>query len=191
MPSSFDRLAMGDSDREWRSALPAIGLYLGLVGILLWVSLARTGGTFVYAQDDPYIHLALARTLADHGVWGIRPGQFASASSSPLWTVLLAVLWKLGAHAVWVPFALNILFGVAFLVCCWVVRSAAQAFSARSTPAAVLCALVVITPAPDAGLHRHGTHAPGVAGSHLRVAGSPNGWRESGATGCGRQSSRR
>ena len=91
--------------------LSAIGLYLGLVGILLWVSLARTGGTFVYAQDDPYIHLALARTLADHGVWGIRPTEFTSASSSPLWTLLLAALWKLGAQAVWVPFALNILFG--------------------------------------------------------------------------------
>src|SRR5688500_6460269 len=118
MPSSFDRLAMGDSERDWRFALPAIGLYLGLVGILLWVSLARTGGTFVYAQDDPYIHLALARTLADHGVWGIRPAEFTSASSSPLWTLLLAALWKLGAQAVWVPFALNILLGVAFLSVC-------------------------------------------------------------------------
>ena len=117
MPSSIDRLATGDSDRGWRSALPAISLYLGLVGILLWLSLARTGGTFVYAQDDPYIHLALARTLADHGVWGIRPTEFTSASSSPLWTVLLAVLWKLGAQAVWVPFALNILFEIGRASC--------------------------------------------------------------------------
>ena len=114
---------MADADQEsgsqvvrnFGSGVPAIALYLALVGILLWLSLARTGGMFVYAQDDPYIHLALARTLADHGVWGIRPTEFASASSSPLWTVLLAALWKLGAHAVWVPFVLNILFGVAFL----------------------------------------------------------------------------
>ena len=57
---------MADSDRDASSyvAAPAIALYLALVGILLWLSLARTGGTFVYAQDDPYIHLALARTLA-------------------------------------------------------------------------------------------------------------------------------
>ena len=108
---------MADADQESGSyvAVPAIALYLALVAILLWLSLARTGGSFVYAQDDPYIHLALARTLADHGVWGIRPGEFASASSSPLWTLLLATFWKLGAHAVWVPFVLNILFGVVLL----------------------------------------------------------------------------
>ena len=93
---------MADADQESGSApvgtsngtspsRRAIALYLALVGILLWLSLARTGGMFVYAQDDPYIHLALARTLADHGVWGIRPTEFASASSSPLWTLLLAV----------------------------------------------------------------------------------------------------
>ena len=94
----------------------ALVLYLGLTGILLGQSLARTGGEFVYAQDDPYIHLAMARTLAEHGVWGVRPTEFASASSSPLWTLVLAALWKLGAQQVWVPFALNLIFGCILLV---------------------------------------------------------------------------
>ena len=136
--------------------LLAIGLYLGLVGILLSVSLARTGGTFVYAQDDPYIHLALARTLADHGVWGIRQAEFTSASSSPLWTLLLAALWKLGAQAVWVPFALNILLGVAFLSVCGsyvarAFRSASADVGGPEGPRYVLltlCALVLVTPLP-------------------------------------------
>ena len=133
-------------------AAPAIALYLALVGILLWLSLMRTGGTFVYAQDDPYIHLALARTLADHGVWGIRPAEFASASSSPLWTLLLAALWRLGAHAVWVPFVLNILFGVAFLLvsASYVARAVTyvgQGFSPART-IAVTCGIVVVTPLP-------------------------------------------
>jgi hypothetical protein len=126
-------------------ALPSIALYLALVGILLWLSLARTGGMFVYAQDDPYIHLALARTLADHGVWGIRPTEFASASSSPLWTVILAAIWKLGVHAVWVPFLLNVLFGVVFL---WMSASyVAQAFRPAHT-IAITSALVLVTPLP-------------------------------------------
>lgn len=132
-----------------RRAMPAIGVYLALVGTLLWLSLGRTGGMFVYAQDDPYIHLALARTLAEHGVWGIRPNEFASASSSPLWTLLLATLWKLGAHAVWAPFALNILFGVVFLGVCgsYVARTFRSAHAAT-----ILCALVVITPLPTLAL---------------------------------------
>ncbi len=126
-------------------AAPAIALYIALVGILLWLSLSRTGGTFAYAQDDPYIHLALARTLAEHGVWGIRPTEFASASSSPLWTLLLAALWKVGAQAVWVPFALNILFGVVFLGVS--ARQVGQGVS-PAVAIAILCALVLVTPLP-------------------------------------------
>ena len=180
MPPAIDRPATAASDRGSSSyvgpnfspgaeaelkfrppyatyaVLPAIGLYLGLVGILLWASLARTGGTFVYAQDDPYIHLALARTLADHGVWGIRPAEFTSASSSPLWTLLLAALWKLGAQAVWVPFALNILLGVATLgvTGTYVARAFTSASADIGGPEGpryvllTLCALVLITPLP-------------------------------------------
>lgn len=146
---------MGDSDSN-RPALIAVALYLALAGILLWLSLARTGGTFVYAQDDPYIHLAIARTLAEHGVWGIRPAEFASASSSPLWTLLLAALWKVGFHAVWVPFALNIVFGVMFLAvtASYVVRTFRSATTGGGGPEGlrhvpwVLGAIVLITPLP-------------------------------------------
>ena len=171
MPPPSDGRQGGEAELKFRPTYPyvgpnfssgtggvllAIGLYLGLVGILLWLSLSRTGGTFVYAQDDPYIHLALARTLADYGVWGILPAEFASASSSPLWTLLLAALWKLGAHAVWLPFALNVLFGVVFLSVCGscvarTFRSASADIGGPEGPRYVLltlCALVLITPLP-------------------------------------------
>lgn len=151
---TFRSASCAEVDLKFRptyAAVPSIALYLALVAILLWLSLARTGGTFVYAQDDPYIHLALARTLAEHDVWGIAPTEFASASSSPLWTLLLAALWKLGAHAIWVPFALNILFGVVFLAVS--ASYVGQGFSPARTfsPAriiAITCALVIITPLP-------------------------------------------
>ncbi len=48
-------------------------------------------GRLVYVLDDPAIHLAIARNLAEHGTWGVVPGHFESASSSPVWTVVLAV----------------------------------------------------------------------------------------------------
>ena len=48
---------------------------------------------------------SIARTLALHGVWGVTPDQFAPASSSPLWTVLLAIVRVLGGDAAWWPFA--------------------------------------------------------------------------------------
>jgi hypothetical protein len=124
--------------------LAGVALYLGLVAVLLTASLALTGGSFTFAQDDPYIHLAMARTLAEHGVWGIAPDAFASASSSPLWTLLLAALWTLGAKAVWVPFVLNLLAGVAALA---VADRMVSALAPRHR-VAVLAAVVVTTPLP-------------------------------------------
>ena len=64
--------------------------YLVTVAALLVMSLRRTGGRLIYLTDDPAIHMSVARNLALHGTWGVTPGHFQSASSSPLWTVLLA-----------------------------------------------------------------------------------------------------
>jgi hypothetical protein len=52
----------GPSRPAWRST--------GLTTLLLLVGMRQTAHTFVYAQDDPHIHLTVARTLAEHGVWG-------------------------------------------------------------------------------------------------------------------------
>ncbi len=58
--------------------------------------LHRTGGVWTFPLDDTYIHLALARNLADHGTWGIQPDTYAPASSSPLYTLLLALFFRAG-----------------------------------------------------------------------------------------------
>ena len=63
---------------------------LATFAVVLGLSLVRTHGHLVYAIDDGGIHLSIARQLGLHGTWGVVPHQFQSASSSPLWTVLLA-----------------------------------------------------------------------------------------------------
>jgi hypothetical protein len=102
-----------------RSAWPlwlALAAFLVGIAAIGWTAARRNDGQFVYAQDDPYIHLTLARTLASSGVWGLEPGEPAAASSSPLWTVLLALLGRLGAAAVWWPFVINVAAGIALLI---------------------------------------------------------------------------
>lgn len=71
------------------------GAYVLTVAGMIAVGLGVTGGRLVYAIDDAAIHLSVAQRLAENGTWGVEAGHFESASSSPLWTVLLAAWIKL------------------------------------------------------------------------------------------------
>ena len=70
----------------------AVAAAAGLVAVAVLersLAIRACGGAFVYPIDDTYIHMAMAKTLAQHGVWGVEPGRLAFCSSSPLWTLLL------------------------------------------------------------------------------------------------------
>lgn len=58
---------------------------------LLALAIKKNNGVFAYPLDDTYIHLAVAKTLAAEATWGINPGEWVSSSSSPLFTILLAI----------------------------------------------------------------------------------------------------
>jgi len=90
-------------------------LFCLLIFALCLVIKGQTGGLFVYPLDDSYIHLALARNLALHHVWGIEPTRFASASSSPGWTLLLASIDTLAGPHLLFGLILDVAFTVAFL----------------------------------------------------------------------------
>jgi hypothetical protein len=90
--------------------LAATVLLWGAITTLLIQSLRVNRGHLVYALDDAYIHMAMAKNFARHGVWGVTPYQFTSASSSPLWTFLLsAIYFVFGVNNV-TPLVLNTLF---------------------------------------------------------------------------------
>ena len=110
---------MSSSRSVGRSHVPIV-LALLVFGIATAASvesaLSRCDGHLVYAVDDAYIHLAMARTIVESGTWGIWPGQASFASSSPGWTVLLALLRVVGVSSVWTPLVLNVLAGALLLV---------------------------------------------------------------------------
>jgi hypothetical protein len=85
------------------------------VTIIECAVLRRTGGAWMYPLDDTFIHMALAKNLAFHGVWGISPHEFASASSSVLYTIILAGLFRIFSVKVIIPFLVNCLTGLILL----------------------------------------------------------------------------
>jgi hypothetical protein len=94
-----------------------IAAYLALTALLVMAVVVWLHGRFVYVIDDPAIHLGMADTLVHHGTWGVAAGHFQSASSSPLWTLLMAA--GIGLSPVgdeWVPLVLNLAAGVGVVV---------------------------------------------------------------------------
>jgi hypothetical protein len=124
----------------------AIGLFLLPVLFLEAMILADTNGTFMYPVDDTFIHLAIAKNFAFHGVWGISAHEFASASSSILYPLILTLILKIvGLHTI-IPFFVNLIAAILLLI---VVRRWLQ--RQEISPAGqlwVLAGLIFFTPLP-------------------------------------------
>lgn len=75
-----------------------------------------SGGIFSYPLDDTYIHMSIAKNFAQNNTWGINAHQFAAASSSILYTILLAVLFKIFSANILIPFILNAVTAIVLLV---------------------------------------------------------------------------
>jgi hypothetical protein len=100
---------------EWPLLLAA-GFFVSCLTFALWSVGQHTGGTLVYGLDDAYIHMAIAKNLARHGLWGGTPFHFASSSSSLLWTALLGLAYFLTGVRDVTPLVLNIALAVLTLV---------------------------------------------------------------------------
>jgi hypothetical protein len=123
----------------------ALAAYLLVTAAVVLAVVGWLGGPFVYVIDDAAIHLSIADHLAHDATWGVVAGQFESASSSPLWTTLVAAgLLVAGPAAAWVPLALNVVAGVV------AIRLLASAPGVvrpgRGRPADVALTLVLVVP---------------------------------------------
>jgi hypothetical protein len=114
LPPIVRRLVVGrvKVKRHWPLVVSLAVLGLAM-GVCLGVSLRQNDGHLVYALDDPYIHMAIAKNLAQYGVWGVTRYAFSSASSAPLWTLLLAAIYAVTGPLEGVLFAVNVV--LAFL----------------------------------------------------------------------------
>jgi len=133
----------------WREAGPVVLslggiIVLGAVG--LRAMLAATDGRLVYPFDDTYIHMAIARCLVNHGVWGVGPHEFAGCSSSPLWTLLVAGGFWLGGPRDWLPLLFSALAAIGLVVLAD--RELRRAGAGAGLRLAALTAITVLAPLP-------------------------------------------
>lgn len=102
--------------KKYLPLLLSILLVIGYAVDQYRVSLRDNGGELVYGLDDAYIHMAIAKNWAEHGVWGVTKYEFTSSSSSLLWTLLLGLFFKAFGVIPLLPYFLNVLFTVLVLV---------------------------------------------------------------------------
>ena len=93
----------------------------GIIARAVWLC----DGHFGYPMDDTYIHMAMAKSFALHGVWGVTQYGFTSSTSSPLFTLLVAACYRLTGVREVTPLAINIVLSVAVIGwCAFALRSA-------------------------------------------------------------------
>jgi hypothetical protein len=129
--------------REHAPFLAATVFFLAIVSFLLAGALRKCDGRLVYALDDAYIHMSMARHAVEQGVWGISERGFASATSSPLWTAALAGVFAVTGPVNAVPFILNLLLGTLVLAAAWAALRAAGLRGVRAFLALAALALAV------------------------------------------------
>jgi hypothetical protein len=69
--------------------------------------LQHTQGNVTYPRDNVFVNLTVARNLAFNEVWGITKYSFQFASSSPLYTILLALVYFLAGSSLVIPLIIN------------------------------------------------------------------------------------
>ncbi|GAC1331609.1 MAG: hypothetical protein NVSMB17_09790 [Candidatus Dormibacteria bacterium] len=120
-----------------------MGSYLLLLVILGVNVMVVNHGHFEYILDDAYIHLGMARNLYTHGTYGVVSGTYESASSSPGWTLLLALggaLFPMGLAML--PLLYNVVASAGLLWVFWKGQQLDRPASMLSLPAVALAALM-------------------------------------------------
>lgn len=124
--------------------LPAVVIAAVAVGLGMWIYFST--GRFGYPLDDPYIHLAMARHFAESGVFGVSLAGFSASSSSPLWTFLVALGFRLfGPHEI-IPFLLNL--GATVPLAVLLTRHAARHWHSAWIAAGATTLFLLILPLP-------------------------------------------
>ncbi len=132
---------------HWLPGIALLILWLA-IGMLAFLSLRQNQGHLVYALDDPYIHMAMAKNFARYGTWGITRYGFTSSSSSLFWTLILSFLYLIAGVNEAIPFILNILSATVLVLAVYGLTRARRPSPHPAYTLMVLIAIIFLTPLP-------------------------------------------
>jgi len=78
-------------ESTWHSNTWLVLAVAALIAVLFYLMVSALIFRIGFPLDDSWIHLTYARNFAEHGEWAYRLGERSAGSTSPLWTVLLAI----------------------------------------------------------------------------------------------------
>lgn len=113
--------AKGNFIKKQLSLITSIVILWIIAAILLVISIKKNQGHIVYAIDDAYIHMAIAKNLAQNGVWGVTNYAFSSSSSSLLYTLLISVIYFITGVNEVTPFILNMIFATLTIILVFII----------------------------------------------------------------------
>jgi hypothetical protein len=86
-------------------AVVLLAAAVGFAGAAGYVAYASAQGYAGFPLDDGWIHQTYARNLVETGTWAYMPGEVSAGSTSPLWTLILALGYALRIHfRLWAAF---------------------------------------------------------------------------------------
>jgi len=98
--NSQQRSAVGNR-LSWLIPIAAI------IGVAAYLGRASAAGVWGFALDDAWIHQTYARNLVATGQFAFVPGQPSSGSTSPLWTLLIALGYLVRVDYKWWTYVLG------------------------------------------------------------------------------------
>ena len=101
--------------RHWPLVAALALLWLTVAGVAV-KSMRQNDAKLIYALDDAWIHMAIAKNVAEHGVFGVTRHEFTAASSSLLWSLLLSGLYAAFGVDQMLPLLLNVAFATVVVV---------------------------------------------------------------------------
>src|SRR5436853_7788501 len=81
------------SSTDWFLAAAVVCIVLSCQALFL-ITERRIAGLWGFSLDDSWIHATIARNLATGHGYSFNPGEWVSGSTAPLFTVLLAALYR-------------------------------------------------------------------------------------------------